>query len=584
MVDEILEYVGNQKPVQRILLNALDEKSVRQALCDLHDNTEFEGLKKSALARSRADWLIGINLTRAFTRLAQQAGYSGVWRVGRVKTPTMALVVRREREIRAFQPKKHYKLEAQFQHVNGVICAVWQPDENFQGLDREGRVLQRDDAEAVLRQVNKSANAKIIKCVSQQHTEQQVLPYSLSALQIAAGKKYGYSPKLVLDTAPKLYEAKLTTYPRSDCDFLPENQLADTKQILNNLAKLPGWEKRLKKADPAVRSRAWNDQKISVHHAIIPTRLYCEIDKLDEAGRNIYLMIAQAYLAQFYPVRTYSQTNLVIAAAGYCFTASGKNVICNGWRELYGNEEKEQAEEVLPKVDKGDSVTFKAGEVKEQLTKAPKRFTSAALLEAMKNVHKYLRDPSFKNSLKTVSGIGTEATRAGIIDELISGGLLKQEKKSLVPTEIAEILFDAMTDSLTYPDMTAIWEDKLAQIAAQDFSYESFESDSAHRVQELLKEALAAKITPPKNQPLCPGCKKPIVHLKGSRGLFWKCSGCGVTFEDVKGIPAVFACPSCKKGFLRKRFNKAKGNSFWGCNRYPACNAVVNDKGGKPKL
>lgn len=324
MIDEVLDYVGNRKPVQRILLNALDEKSVRQALCDLHDNTEFEGLKKSALARSRADWLIGINLTCAFTKLAQQAGHSGVWRVGRVKTPTMALVVRREREIQAFQPKKHYKLEAQFQHENGVIRAAWQPDENFQGLDREGRVLQRDDVEAVLRQVNESANPKIVECVSQQHTEQQLLPYSLSVLQIAAGKKYGYSPKLVLDTAPKLYEAKLTTYPRSDCDFLPENQLADTKQILNNLAKLPGWEKRMEKADPAVRSRAWNNQKISAHHAIIPTRLYCEIDKLDEAGRNIYLMIAQAYLAQFYSVHTYSRTKLVIAVAGYCFTASGK--------------------------------------------------------------------------------------------------------------------------------------------------------------------------------------------------------------------------------------------------------------------
>lgn len=230
------------------MLNALDEKSVKEALRDLRDNADYVGLKNSALARSRADWLIGINLTRAFTGLARQMGYSGVWRVGRVKTPTMALVVRREREIKNFQGKKHYKLEVQFKHENGLISTVWKPGEEFLGLDGEGRVLQRGDAENVLKKLCEAKEMQIADCIEEQHNENPRLPYSLSALQIEAGKRFGYSPKDVLDTAQKLYETKYTTYPRSDCDFLPENQIKDAPTIVKKYWQDAGMERPLWKS------------------------------------------------------------------------------------------------------------------------------------------------------------------------------------------------------------------------------------------------------------------------------------------------------------------------------------------------
>jgi DNA topoisomerase-3 len=581
IVDEILEYVNNKKPVQRILLNALDKKSIRAALNDLRDNKDFAGLKKSALARSRADWLVGYNLTRAYTKMAERAGYSGVMRIGRVKTPTMALVVRREREIRNFKAKKHYKLEVVFQHKNGPLKCVWQPDKDLTGLDNEGRLLQRADAENALKKIKEIAEIKISECLVTNHNQNQRLPYSLSALQIGAGKKYGYSPKAVLEAAQKLYEAKFTTYPRSDCDYLPVNQLSDAETVLANLSQLPKWQNKVAKADISIRSHAWNDKKISAHHAIIPTTLPCDITKLTEVERNIYLMIATAYLAQFYSARSYDQTKLTVTAGEFIFASSGKAVKTNGWKDLYTGED-DDTDPLLPVVEKDDTLTVRGGEIYELITKPPARFTTATLLEAMKNVHRYLRDPDYIKSMKTISGIGTEATRAAIIDELISSGLLQQNKKALTPCEAAEKLFDALTDGLTYPDMTALWEERLARITTDDFSYESFYSASVEMIELLLKEALAKEISPPENRILCPACGKALTRLKGKNDAFWKCASCAITFKDAKGKPAIFSCPECKEGLLVRRHNKAKDTYFWGCSRYPECKAVFSDKNGRP--
>ena len=215
LVDEVLNQLGvlNKKPTQRILLNALDEKSVRAALDNLRDNHEFVGLRNSALARQRADWIIGMNLTRMYTIRSQAAGYTGTISVGRVQTPTTALVVRRELAIRNFKPQDYYVLHVDFSHANGIIPTVWEPEN--QGEER--RILKRSTAEQVLGEVQHSQGT--VELVEQKKgQQQQKLPYSLSSLQIDAGKIFGYSPQEVLDTQQSLYEKKLTTYPRSDCD------------------------------------------------------------------------------------------------------------------------------------------------------------------------------------------------------------------------------------------------------------------------------------------------------------------------------------------------------------------------------
>ena len=265
LVDEVLDFVGNKKPVQRILLNALDEKSVKQSLNDLRDNHEFEGMKNAALGRSRADWLIGMNLSRAYTIRARQAGYDTV-SVGRVMTPTMALVVHREEEINNFKPVTHYAVKAIFANNIGEIPTIWQMSDTVSELDNEGRLLNASIAESFVKKLNdlpKGTQGKVISIEEKNKSESQRLPYSLSRLQIEAGKRYGYSPQIVLDTMQTLYEKKLTTYPRSDCEYLPENQYSDVKDILGHLKDLPNKEftELVVKADVTIRSKAWNDKK-----------------------------------------------------------------------------------------------------------------------------------------------------------------------------------------------------------------------------------------------------------------------------------------------------------------------------------
>ena len=324
LVDEVLGYVGNKKPVQRILLNALDEKSVKESLSNLRDNADFQGLKNAALERSRADWLIGMNMSRAYSRISRQAGYENI-AIGRVMTPTMALVVRRDEEIAKFKAVTHYAVKVILENNFGEIPAIWQISEKVP-LDNEGRLLNKKVAEEFLEKFSSLADTqgKIISVEKKNKTEVQRLPYSLSTLQIETGKKYGYTPQIVLDTMQKLYEKKLTSYPRSDCEYLPENQFADVSEILGHLKDLPNEEfvELVKNANPSIRSRVWNDKKISAHHAIIPTRIKADFENLSEIEQNLYLMVARAYLAQFYPVHEYIATKGIISFADEKFVGN----------------------------------------------------------------------------------------------------------------------------------------------------------------------------------------------------------------------------------------------------------------------
>lgn len=243
------------------MVNALDDKSIQEALTNLRNNKDFVGLKNSALARSRADWLVGMNLSRAYSIKAQQAGYQG-FSVGRVLTPTMALVVRRENEIKSFKPTIHFQAEVIWNHENGSILTVWKPKEDSLFLDGEGRILDQKICDDLTQRIKNELS--VIQTVEKKKKqERQRLPYSLSALQIDAGKKYGYNPQQVLDIMQELYEKKLTTYPRSDCDYLPENQISDVEEILNHLKFITreNFHKLIIHANQKIRSCAWNDKK-----------------------------------------------------------------------------------------------------------------------------------------------------------------------------------------------------------------------------------------------------------------------------------------------------------------------------------
>ena len=551
LVDEVLDYLGNKKPVRRILLNALDEKSIKKANASLRDNRDFFNLKQSALARARADWLIGMNLSRAYTLAARRAGHERlVLPIGRVKTPTLSLVVRREREIEHFKPVTYYLIRGIFQHVNGSFEAQWKPKDTMAGLDSENRLINKKIADEKLAFFGGLPHDAVISAYQKaKKQEPQPLPFSLSTLQVLAGKRFGYAPQLVLDTAQKLYEKKLTTYPRSDCEYLPTKHLAKAGD-----AQVAAW---VKAANPKQKSRAWNDKKISAHHAIIPTTVQADVTKMTQEERNLYHLIARAYLAQFYPVHTYDQTKVEVQYKDETFTASGRTERDLGWKVMYQSqkkkqesdeeddkEDKEESAKMLPAMKKKDAVAWQRGRMLEKMTKPPTRFTASTLLAGMKEIHKYVKNTEAKKQLKDVYGIGTEATRATIIDDLIRRKFMKAEgkKKYLVPTPTAYLLVDALPDELTYPDSTAIWEDKLHSMSEGEGSLADFLQG-----QIAFTRKLCAKATD--------------VHMK-------------VKGENV--------CPRCHQGVLTKR--KGKNGVFWGCSNYPKCRMTCNDKDGKPDL
>ena len=518
LVDEVLEYVGNKKPVKRILLNALDETSIRRANARLRENKEFYKLKETALGRSRADWLIGMNLSRAYTIRAQRLGHEGVFPIGRVKTPTLAIVVRREREIENFKAEEYYNLRAEFEHANG----------NFIG-QYAVRLTDKKVAERLIEKLKgEPLCGKISSYVVSEKKESPPMPYSLSTLQIEAGKMFGYKPQEVLDAAQSLYEKKLTTYPRSDCEYLPTTQYKDAKEILRHLAR--STDEKLKKlangADTKIKSRAWNDKKITAHHAIIPTLLSMTggLTKIEE---EIYNLIAKNYAVQFYPMHIYDETKVEVSYKDEVFTARGKVIKQNGWREFYKVAKAEEETEILPLMKRGDEVIYKKSELKKSKTKPPVRFTASSLVQGMKEIHKYVKNPESKKQLKDVYGIGTEATRARIIDELIERGFLKfmGKKKSLQPTEQAYTLIDALPDDLTYPDATAIWEDKLHSMQEGVGTLEEFMEGQIKFTTELCKKARNANIQVPEGKILCPKCKSGIlIKRKGKFGEFFGCS------------------------------------------------------------
>lgn len=625
LVDEVLDFVGNKKPVKRILLNALDEKSIKKANENLRDNEEFFNLKQSALARSRADWLIGMNLSRAYTLAARRAGHSRiVLPIGRVKTPTLALVVRREREIENFSPVDHYGITATFRHENGSFAAVWKPNENERGLDREGRLTDRSVADGKLEFFSAAPDEAIIKSYQKaKKQEGPPLPFSLSTLQLAAGKSFGYDPQFVLDTAQKLYEKKLTTYPRSDCEYLPTNQFSDAKKIIGNLAAgddayLSRWAAA---ADTKKKSRAWNDKKITAHHAIIPTAVPAKLAAMPDAERNIYRLVARAFIAQFYGAHVFDQTKVEVAFKDEIFSAGGRTEREAGWKSLYPTKKKNDGEDaedtLLPPMKKKDAAFFLSGAITKKTTKPPVRFTPATLLAGMKEIHKYVKNEEAKKQLKDVYGIGTEATRANIIDDLIRRKFIKADgkKKYLVPQPSAYLLIDALPDEMTYPDSTAVWEDRLHSMAEGDGTLDDFIAAQINFAKTLCEKAYAAKIATAGEQHACPRCKNGVLTKRhGKNGDFWGCTNyprCRMTCDDKNGAPDLknsfaknsfaakkttvaapppkkyapektYLCPKCREGRLR-RVERA-GGAFWGCSNYPDCNATFADEKNAPRI
>ncbi|MFS1440424.1 DNA topoisomerase III [Vibrio sp. 10N.286.46.E10] len=487
LVDEVIDYCkvskAKKESMDRLLISDLNLPAVKRALSQMRSNRDFIPLSISALARSRADWLYGMNMTRAYTLLGQKAGYQGVLSVGRVQTPVLGLVVRRDEEIENFIPKDYFTLHALIPYQNNGhsfdIRARWKPSEACKPWqDEEGRVLNRKLVENV---ANRIANQPATVTESEQKQSKQAapLPYSLSALQIDASKRFGMSAQQVLDTCQSLYEKhKLITYPRSDSRYLPKEHYSQRESIVDAIANnAKELQSGAQGADLSLKSKAWNDSKVDAHHAIIPTPKKSSVNGLSANEMKIYQQIARQYLMQFYPPAVFADAKLVFDIAGGVFITKGRQLINPGWKVLMGKtdtEEQGDGTDTVPPLDKGTVLTCREGVIGDKKTEPPKHFTEATLLQAMTGIARFVANKDLKAILKETDGLGTEATRAGILDTLFKRQLLTRQGKSIHSSPAGRGLIHALPEDSTFPDMTAHWEHQLQGMAERNQAYQPF--------------------------------------------------------------------------------------------------------------
>lgn len=523
LVDEVIDYckvASNKKAsIQRLLISDLNLPAVKRALSSMRSNREFIPLSVSALARSRADWLYGMNMSRAYTLLGQKAGYQGVLSVGRVQTPILGLVVRRDEEIENFIPRDYFTLHAliPYQDSNGSfdIRARWKPSEACKPWqDEEGRVLNRKLVENVAQRIA-GQPAKVVESEQNQTKQSAPLPYSLSALQIDAAKRYNMSAQQVLDTCQSLYEKhKLITYPRSDCRYLPKEHFSQASSLVdaitNNSKELVS---ALAGANLSLKSKAWNDSKVDAHHAIIPTPKKAAVNALSSYEMNIYQLIARQYLMQFYPPAVYAEAKLVFDIAGGVFVASGRQLVSVGWKALTGKAEQlEEGVDTVPPLPIGSELTCREGEIKDRKTEPPKHFTEATLLQAMTGIARFVEDKELKKILRETDGLGTEATRAGILDTLFKRQLLKRDGKIIRSTPAGRGLIHALPADSTYPDMTAHWEHQLQAMAEKGQAYQPFMYALQERINRLMLQVKNGPI--PESLRSLPAVERPAFKRK----------------------------------------------------------------------
>ncbi|MBU1294704.1 MAG: DNA topoisomerase III [Gammaproteobacteria bacterium] len=526
LVDEVLHYTKvpaqKLKNTQRLLVNDLTPSAVKQALSNLRSNNEFAALSRSALGRARADWLFGLNLTRAYTIRGRQAGYQGVLSIGRVQTPVLGLVAARDKEREAFVPKDFYQVWASIQTTQDAIFqAKWLPSEACQPyMDDENRVLSLPLAQNVANRITNKP-AIVIEANYKQKKQPAPLPYSLSALQIDAAKAFSLSAQQVLDTCQALYERhQIITYPRSDCRYLPTQQHKDAAAIIAALTRSGSdIQQGAENADASRKSKAWNDKQVTAHHAIIPTTQAHKAASLSKTEALVFNLIARQYLMQFYPEYDYLASYIKLEIEGGLFEAKGNTPIALGWKALLPNKNKskdpeDENQNELPKLSKNEELWCIQGQVQEKVTTPPAAFTDATLLAAMTGISRFVTDKDIRAILKETDGLGTEATRASIIELLFKRGFLMRQGKQIHASQTGRAFIDCLPKQLVTPDMTAKWESALNSISLGEASYQEFMTNLEGNLNQLLSASRDMPTSALLNLP--PPTKNPFAKRKGS--------------------------------------------------------------------
>jgi DNA topoisomerase-3 len=572
IVDEVLAFCGWRGPVKRLWLAAMDDASVKAAIKGVYDNAKMASLSMAAETRSRADWLIGFNGSMAISRKARSAGHAGKWSVGRVQTPVLSMVVTREEEIRNFVPKDFFHVRA---HIEQGIKALWQIPDTCMHLDDEGRLLKKEIADELAARIS-GKPAVVTKYEAKKGQRHAPLPYMLSTLQGAASRRFGMTAADTLKAAQALYDAGMTTYPRTDCAYLPMEQHAAAGDILRKL------NANAAELETSRRHSAWNTEKVTAHHAIIPTGAALPTPGTDEA--KIFGLISDAYVRLFMPPEAFETREATFVIEGETFVARSRTVLQPGWTSLSKGEDDDgdladdEMAGALPVLKVGDRLQTERGEVLSKRTKAPSYYTDGTLILAMSRVHTLVSDPKLKARLRETSGIGTEATRAAMVEGLLKRGYIRRDRKFIRSADPGEMLLGLVrktAPALADVGVTAVWEDALADIEAGRMKAEDFLGYQRKQVTSVVEKILNADtnvIPMAHSGPNCTACGSPTFpRTSKARTPYFACSNeeCGAAFGNENGAlgrrfgetasgdaagqagPASLgdgpACPACKK-------------------------------------
>ncbi|HEU4978458.1 MAG TPA: DNA topoisomerase 3 [Solirubrobacteraceae bacterium] len=568
----LYEKSGAKKPVKRLWLSSMTESAMREALAHLRDGDDLRSLQDAARSRSEADWIVGMNATRAAT-IRLRSSFDGAVSLGRVQTPTLAILVRREEEIRAFKPEKYWLVDAVFAAESERV---------YEGRFHAGaqpRIGSAGEAAAIVEAV-RGRRGEITKLEKSERRERAPLLYDLTSLQREANSRYGFSARRTLAAAQRCYEEhKALTYPRTSSRYLTGDMVPEIKPTASQVGRRAEYAKAAQYVtglDLLPLGRVVDDAKVGDHHAIIPTNAEHRLEKMNDDDRRIYDLVARRFLAVFHPEAVFENTRVETTVESHVFRTRGKVLIVPGWRGVYGElsegeragEEDEGRDQQLPKLERGEAVDTRSAEALEKETQPPRRYSDASLLGAMETAGKLVDEEDAREAMKE-SGIGTPATRAAIIERLIDVGYVERDARALVPTEKGMNVIRLLdAHPLTSPGLTGEWEHRLARIEAGEETRARFMGDIAKFAGEtvgVLDTTLKDVRIPRANLGPCPVCGHDIVeNRKGYSCWSREDPGCGFVIWKAKAgkqLPAAVAKELIRTGRTERPVTGFKGRS-----------------------
>ena len=540
----IIEKAGFRKPVKRLWISSQTDRAIKDGFSNLKPSRDYDNLYKSAQCRAEADWLVGLNITRALT-----CKFNAQLSAGRVQTPTLAIIVERENEIKRFVPKDFRTIDAR---VNGFSLR-WQDKASGQA-----RIFDKAKADGIAAKVT-GKTAVITEVRKEAKKELPPLAYDLTELQRDANKRFGYSAKQTSSIMQKLYEThKIVTYPRTDSRHITQDIVPTLTERLKSIAVGPyvGLVQSVLRNKIQVTGRFVDNSKVTDHHAIIPTEQYVSLGSLSQEERNIFDLIAKRFIAVLNPPFEYEQTTVKADVSGEIFYAKGKIIKSKGWKTVYDSmsidddaddDEKDQS---LPEVKKNDQCKILSVKSANGKTKPPSRYTEATLLSAMENPGKFIDNATLREALEHTTGLGTPATRADIIEKLFSSFYVERKGKEIFPTSKGIQLIGLVPSDIKSPELTAKWEMQLSMISKGKANPILFIDELKKYASKLVSSVIASSVSyrhDNMTRERCPECGNFLLDVNGKKGKMLVCSNRDCGYRKGVSMVSNARCPECHK-------------------------------------